>query len=396
MWSWLDGSGHAAAGDSLRAVTAAAGVRIGPCRARGCCSRPIGHRTTAPPRSFHRVTAIAPAEPLPAACEERPRVKAGRKRTRPRRLKRSGAPAAVERARSAPGENGPLGAAGRGGGELGGRAGARSAAIRPVGARSTGLGRNGLVGGRLRRSACLAWVIGQGDFGRLGAWPGPEVLVGQPVGVAFEGKDLGVVDEPVDHRDGGHIVAEDLAPGGERLVGDDDQRGALVAARHGAEHQVGGLGVERDVPHPVDHEQRNERQPPELGVEVVVALGLGEAGDPLGGGRAGDELAGEAGADRDGDREIRLAGARRVVAEPLMLRIRGRSGCGWLTRPASCAALSLRSSVGAPRMVRRRWCAGWPMAALARSRRAGLISSGASTWSRWWVGWVSGGVAVAA
>jgi hypothetical protein len=46
---------------------------------------------------------------------------------------------------------------------------------------------------------------------------------------------------------GGGVVAEDLAPGGERLVGSDDHRGALVAARDEAEHQVGGLGVKRDI-----------------------------------------------------------------------------------------------------------------------------------------------------
>ena len=37
------------------------------------------------------------------------------------------------------------------------------------------------------------------------------------VGVAGEGEDLGVVDEPVDHGGGDHVVAEDLAPAAERL-----------------------------------------------------------------------------------------------------------------------------------------------------------------------------------
>ena len=39
-----------------------------------------------------------------------------------------------------------------------------------------------------------------------------EVSVAEPVGVAFEGDDLGVVDEPVDHCGGDDVVAEDLAP----------------------------------------------------------------------------------------------------------------------------------------------------------------------------------------
>jgi hypothetical protein len=37
------------------------------------------------------------------------------------------------------------------------------------------------------------------------------------------------VDEPVDHRGGDDVVAEDLASGAEGLVAGDDQAGALVA-----------------------------------------------------------------------------------------------------------------------------------------------------------------------
>ena len=51
-----------------------------------------------------------------------------------------------------------------------------------------------------------------------------EVAVFEAVAVAFEGEDFGVVDEPVDHRGGGDLVAEDLAPRAERLVAGDDQR----------------------------------------------------------------------------------------------------------------------------------------------------------------------------
>jgi hypothetical protein len=45
----------------------------------------------------------------------------------------------------------------------------------------------------------------------------------EAVAVAFEGDDLGVVDEAVDHGCGDHVVAEDLAPAAEGLVGGDDQ-----------------------------------------------------------------------------------------------------------------------------------------------------------------------------
>ena len=50
-----------------------------------------------------------------------------------------------------------------------------------------------------------------------------EVAVFEPVAVAFEGDDFGVVDEAVDHGGGDDVVAEDLAPAAERLVAGDDQ-----------------------------------------------------------------------------------------------------------------------------------------------------------------------------
>ena len=102
------------------------------------------------------------------------------------------------------------------------------------------------------------------------------------------------------------------------LLRGDDQRGAFVARGDEAEHEVGGLGVERDVADLVDDEQRDERQPPQLGVEAVLALGFGEPGDPFGRGRERDALAGQAGADRDRDREVRLAGPGRAEQDDVL------------------------------------------------------------------------------
>ena len=49
-------------------------------------------------------------------------------------------------------------------------------------------------------------------LGERRAGSGGEVLVAQAVAVAFQGEDLGVVDEAVDHRGGHDVVAEDLTP----------------------------------------------------------------------------------------------------------------------------------------------------------------------------------------
>jgi hypothetical protein len=51
---------------------------------------------------------------------------------------------------------------------------------------------------------------------------GGEVAILEAVGVAAEGEDLGVVNEPVDHRGGDDVVAEPLATSAERLVASHD------------------------------------------------------------------------------------------------------------------------------------------------------------------------------
>jgi hypothetical protein len=46
---------------------------------------------------------------------------------------------------------------------------------------------------------------------------------------SLSGDDFGVVDEPVDHGGGDHVVAEDFAPAAEDFVAGDDQAGSFVA-----------------------------------------------------------------------------------------------------------------------------------------------------------------------
>jgi hypothetical protein len=121
-----------------------------------------------------------------------------------------------------------------------------------------------------------------------------------------------VVDEAVDHRGGDDVVAEDLAPAAERLVGGDDHRGAFVAAGDEREHQVRGLRIERDVADFVADDYRDPGQRGELVFEASVAFGVGEPGDPLRGGREAHAMAGQAGADRERNGEVGLAGPRRA------------------------------------------------------------------------------------
>ncbi len=220
---------------------------------------------------------------------------------------------------------------------------------------------------KCRRARLLAEVARRGG-------PRAEVLASEPVAVAFEGEDLGVVDEPVDHRGGDHVVAEDLAPFAERLVRCDDHRGVLVAGADELEHEVRGLRVERDVADFVDDQQRDQREALELGFELVLAFGLRQSGDPLGRGRELDALPSQAGADTQGDAEMRFAGAGRLGVALLMLWIRSRRGCGWSGRRARCATWSWTCSDGGPSTGRRWSGADWLTEAWARSRRGGPIS----------------------
>jgi hypothetical protein len=83
-----------------------------------------------------------------------------------------------------------------------------------------------------------------------------EVAVFEPLAVAFEGDDFGMVDEPVDHGGCADLVAEDLAPAPEGFVAGHDQGGAFVAAADELEEQVRRIGLEGDVADFVDDEQR--------------------------------------------------------------------------------------------------------------------------------------------
>jgi hypothetical protein len=69
-------------------------------------------------------------------------------------------------------------------------------------------------------------------------------------------------------------------------------------------------GSKGDVAHLVDHQQRVAAQPHQLGLEPAGGVGVGEAGDPLGGGGEGHPVAGLAGADPKADGQMRLAGPR--------------------------------------------------------------------------------------
>ena len=128
----------------------------------------------------------------------------------------------------------------------------------------------------------------------------------EPVGVAFQGDHLGVVDESVDHGGGDHVVAEDFAPAAEGFVAGHDQAGAFVAGGDELEEQVRRFGFERDVADFVDDQAGVAAEPDQLVLEPAGVVGVGEPVDPLGGGGEQDPVPGLAGADRQAGREVGL------------------------------------------------------------------------------------------
>ena len=73
----------------------------------------------------------------------------------------------------------------------------------------------------------------------------------EPVAAAFEGVDVGVVEDAVDHGGGNSLVAEDVAPAGEGQVAGQDQRGAFAVGDE-LEEQVRGVLFEGQVADLVD------------------------------------------------------------------------------------------------------------------------------------------------
>ena len=64
-------------------------------------------------------------------------------------------------------------------------------------------------------------VVGRVDAGS-DAGEGVDAAVAEPVAGAFEGEDVGVVDDAVDHCGGNGLVSEHAAPGRERQVRGED------------------------------------------------------------------------------------------------------------------------------------------------------------------------------
>ena len=90
------------------------------------------------------------------------------------------------------------------------------------------------------------------------------------------------MQEPVEDGGGDHLVAEDLAPLRDHLIGGDEHAAALVATGDELEEEVGAAPLEGQVPELIDDEELRFREEADLVGETSLGLGLGERADELG------------------------------------------------------------------------------------------------------------------
>jgi hypothetical protein len=148
---------------------------------------------------------------------------------------------------------------------------------------------------------------------------------------------------------------------------------ALVALGDHLEDELGRSLGQRQVAELIEQQQLDPGVAGDDPLQLAARLGLlqlvGEGGER----REAHPPSLLAGADRERDREVRLAGAGRVGVALLTLSIRCRSACASWRRPAICTGWSWGCSAGPPSRGRRRSSVGCSTAARARSRRAGRI-----------------------
>lgn len=132
------------------------------------------------------------------------------------------------------------------------------------------------------------------------AGKGVDASVAEAVGGAFEGDDVRVVDDAVDHRGGDDLVSEDAGPGAEPQVAGQDEGGVLVPGGDELAEQDGGVLLDGQVADLVDDDQAVAASPGQPGREPATVVGLAEAGDPVGGRGEQDSVAAAGGGDSQG------------------------------------------------------------------------------------------------
>jgi site-specific DNA recombinase len=122
----------------------------------------------------------------------------------------------------------------------------------------------------------------------------------------------GVVDQAVDHGDGGGVLGQEPAPLVERPVAGHPEAAVFVGGGHEAKQQLGAGGIQRREPDLIDDEQLVAEQPVDHPPDGVVGQPLVEGLDQLGGGEVAHSVPGGDGGVAERDQQVGLAGAGRA------------------------------------------------------------------------------------
>jgi hypothetical protein len=140
--------------------------------------------------------------------------------------------------------------------------------------------------------------------------------------------DVRAMGEAVDDGFGHAGVGEHLGPLPEREVGGHDQRPAFVQFGEDLEHELGGAVGQGEVAQFVEADDFGAGVAADDSGELLATFGLLELVRQSGEGGEPDASSLLAGADRERDAQVCLAGPRRVGVELLMLLRICQSGSG--------------------------------------------------------------------
>lgn len=132
---------------------------------------------------------------------------------------------------------------------------------------------------------------------------------------------MAVVEDAVDESGSHHLVAKDLTPLLEALVGCQDGGGVLVAAPHELEEQHRSRLADRQVTDLIDDQQRRMAEHSEAALESAGCLRLLERGDQICEGAVVDATAMLGGSDCQANGQVGLADAGRPEQDDVLFAL---------------------------------------------------------------------------
>src|SRR2546427_727942 len=140
---------------------------------------------------------------------------------------------------------------------------------------------------------------------------GPEharfALHSEPIAVALGEQGVAVMQQPIEDRRSEDVIAEDLAPLTDKLVGGDEKAALLVAASDELEEEMRRSLLEGQIAELVEDEELGLGVESELVGELAIELGAGERAEQRGGAGEKHRMTRLDDGASEGDGEVGLA-----------------------------------------------------------------------------------------